>query len=185
MAKWSMAAERGFSLIETLVAFGLLAGVVLGLVHSFAFATRANALARSAAFTSILAAAQIDRIRSLTWTFDAAGTRMTDTTTDLTVSPERAGGVGLTPSPVDALSRNAAGYCDFLDAAGRSLGGGSHPPADAAYVRRWRITPLLENPLDALVVEVRVVRTGDPAGSDRAAASEGRMVSVRFRKAWR
>jgi hypothetical protein len=135
------------------------------------------------AFTSVLAAEQIDRLRSLSLGVDAAGVRVTDTETDLTVSPERGRGVGLTPSPGDALERNIDGYCDFLDRSGRSIGSGSNPPAGTAYVRRWLVEPLAANPLDGLVIQVRVLPLEGATSRTGVAAGEGRMISVRARKA--
>ena len=51
----------------------------------------------------------------------------------------------LTPSPAGALDRNTSGYVDYLDAYGRSLGGGESPPAGTVYVRRWSIERLPAN----------------------------------------
>ena len=134
---------------------------------------------------SVLAAEKMEQLRSLSWGFDRTGAESTDTSADLTVSPERPdGGVGLRHSPADALDRNVDGYCDFLDTTGASLGSGSSPPLNTSYIRRWSVAPLAANPANGLIVQVRVVNraAGDtPAG--RVAVGESRVVSIRARTA--
>lgn len=56
---------------------------------------------------------------------------------------------------------------DYLDASGRSVDGGSQPPASAVYVRRWSVQPLPAAPGDAMVVQVVVTTV---AASRTAAA---------------
>lgn len=146
--------------------------------------TRANADARTTSAAALLAAQKIEQLRSLLWIIDPAGQPASDTTTDLTVFPARADvGAGLTPSPANALTQNATGYCDFLDLSGRSLGGGSNPPVQAAYIRRWSIVPLPSHPADTLVLQVRVTRAGLPATAARS--DDARVVAVKTRKAIR
>jgi type II secretory pathway pseudopilin PulG len=183
MAMRSAANESGFTLPEALVALSVLVTAALGVAHSFVLAIRANDRARSMAMTTILAAEQLDRLRALPWYFDAAGTRITDVDTDLTRSPEQAAGRGLRPSPSDALERNVPGYYDFLDRTGLSIGNGTSPPADTAYVRRWLIEPLATHPLDGLVLHVRVLPALGAASSDRPAVGEARVSTIRARRA--
>jgi type II secretory pathway pseudopilin PulG len=173
---------RGFSLIEALAALALLVTLALGLGHLFILSARTNARARMTSLASILAADQIERLRSLSWAFDAQGLRITDAETDLTVTPERPGGVGLSPSPADALERNIEGYCDFLDSSGRSIGRGGTPPPGTAFIRRWLVEPLAADPTDGLVMQVRVLPIESASGG-RVAAGESRMLAVRARKA--
>ncbi len=181
MLRRSARCEAGFTLAETLVALAIVVTAVLGLVPSFVFATRANERARAMALATVLASEQIDRLRALSWHLDPAGARVSDIDTDLTVVPERVGGRGLTPSPSDALERNVAGHCDFLDRRGRWLSGGTSPPVGTAYVRRWLIEPLAANPADGLVVHVRVMPALGAVSDRRPAADEVRIVTVRAR----
>lgn len=176
--------EPGFTLIEVLVSLSILVTVVLGVAQSFTLAIRSNDRARSMAFTTILAAEQLERLRALSWHFDAAGSRITDLETDLSRSPEQAGGVGLRPSPADALDRNVSGYCDFLNGTGRSIGAGTSPPTGTAYVRRWSIEPLAAHPLDGIVLHVRVLPAQSALSSERPVVGEARVSTVRARRAW-
>ncbi len=176
--------DAGFTLPEVLVAMSLLVVAVTALARLSAVAIRLHAGARDATEASALALQKMEQLRSLAWGFDRAGLRVSDTTTDLTVTPERAtGGRGLQPSPAGSLAANTAGYCEFLDAFGRSLGGGVTMPAGAVYVRRWAIAPLASNPSDTLVLHVVVTRADAPAPKGDAAPGQAALVSVRTRKA--
>jgi hypothetical protein len=94
---------------------------------------------------------------------------------------ELLGETGLGPSPPGALTVNTAGYFDYLDAGGRSLGittiwlAGTAPPG-TAYICRWSISPLPDSPVAAIVLQVLVTRWPDTAGQTR-------LVNVKTRKA--
>jgi len=150
--------SRGFSLIEVVVAMGLLTMVSLGVAQLFAASTRVNIIARGQTSTTMLAEQKMEQIRSLTWGFDTSGEGLpvSDTTSDLTVSPTTQNGSGLNPSPTDSLERNTTGFVDFVDAGGAWVGTGNTPPGTAVYVRRWSIQPLPTNPNNTLVIQVLV-----------------------------
>ena len=134
--------QRGFSLIETVIAVSLLAVGVSALAQVAAAAARASATAHRADAAHLAAREKLEQLRALTFAFDADGTPRTDTTTDLGVTPQSpSGGPGLAISG-DTLLSNTAGYCDFLDAEGQWLGGGTVAPAGALWVRRWSIQPM-------------------------------------------
>ena len=89
---------------------------------------------------------------------------------------ELLGETGLSPSPPGALSENTAGYVDYLDPSGVSLGVMSAtPPLGTAYICRWSIAPLPDSPAAPIVVQVLVTRWPDTAGQTR-------LVSVKTRK---
>lgn len=171
-------AHRGFSLIEVIVALALLLAVVLGLAQVFQYSARANRQAHQLTLASVLARQKLEQLRGLAWTFDASGARISDMQTNTAAMPELAsGGSGLQASPPGALDTNTSGYCDFLDVHGRIVGGGSSVPGDAAWVRRWAIQPLADDPLDTLVLQVRLLSKEsairgfvDPAGLTLATA---------------
>src|SRR5215207_3722562 len=141
------AGDAGFSLVEVLLATTLLTVAIASLAQLFVISTRANTSARLTTFTTVLAQQKMEQLRSLTWGFDSLGLPLTDTSTDITSAIESpSGGRGLTPSPAGALGENTDGYHDFLDVNGQSLGGGTTPPANAIYVRRWTVEPLPTNP---------------------------------------
>ena len=176
--------DRGFTLIEVLAALAILTTSVLGLVQVFTSTRRATTLARRMTVTSTLAAQKLDQLRSLAWTYDAAGVPVGDTQTDTTTAPELpSGGRGLAASPSGSLHANTHGYCDFLDAQGRSLGGGTTPPPEAAYVRRWSIQPLPGDPTDSLVVQVRLL-SRDAANAGAEDPSGVTLTTVRTRLMW-
>jgi hypothetical protein len=181
--------ESGFSILEVLVAVTLTTVAAAGLAQMSALSTRANISARTTTYASVLAQQKMEQLRGLTWGFDVIGLPVTDTTSNLTVVPEdAAGGTGLTQSPESSLAANTEGYCDFVDKFGRPLGGGTTPPAAAAYVRRWSIVPLPTNPDNTIVLQVLVIRLAarrDVATSSAGgrAPDEARLVSVKTRKA--
>jgi prepilin-type N-terminal cleavage/methylation domain-containing protein len=176
--------DRGFSLIEVLVAMMVTTVATVALAQLSVISMRANYVARATTFTTVLAAQKMEQLRALAWASDPSGAEMSDTSTDTTVVPERSsGGTGLSPSPADALVTNTPGYCDFLDANGRTLGGGSTPPANTAYIRRWAIEPLQVPGNDALAFQVRVTpiatRVTGPHGRT---PSEARLFGIKARK---
>jgi prepilin-type N-terminal cleavage/methylation domain-containing protein len=135
--------ERGFTLVEVVVAMALLI-VVGGSVSTALIASRTIAVhEREETIGRIAAQARLATLTSLTFGTvagaDGAAVAVTDTTTDVTADPLGTGGTGLGPSPGDALWRDCAGYVDYLDAMGRSLGTGAVDRSRATYVRRWAI----------------------------------------------
>ena len=191
MAKSSFRNERGFSLIETLVATTIMAVGLASLAQLFLISTKSNQSARLTTTASVLAQQKMEQLRGLVWGFDLLGLPLSDTTSDLTVVPEQPqGGPGLTPSPDGSLQNNVDGYCDFLDGRGQSLGGGSIVPPGTVYVRRWSVEPLPINPNNTLILQVMVTRwrargvaDTETTGSGRRLPDEARVISVKTRKA--
>jgi hypothetical protein len=105
---------------------------VLSIVQLTAFSTRANAHARQISAATLLAADKLEELRA---------------------APD------YSASPPDALQRNAAGFCDFLDAAGRRLGppNATTLPAGAVFLRRWSIRPAGGGLSDPITLEVLTV----------------------------
>jgi prepilin-type N-terminal cleavage/methylation domain-containing protein len=133
----------GFTLVEVLVAMTLI-GVVGLSVSSALVAGRALALQdRAQAIGQVAAQARLAALGSLAFhtiaAADGSPVTVTDTTTDVAADPPGPGGTGLGDSPVDALWTDRAGYVDYLDGSGRSLGAGAGARDRATYVRRWAI----------------------------------------------
>jgi prepilin-type N-terminal cleavage/methylation domain-containing protein len=191
MSAKSNFSSRGFSLVEVLVAMGLLTVVSLGVAQLFALSTRANVIAKGQTSTTAMAQQKLEQLRGLTWGFDLAGQGLpfSDTTTNLSVDPPAHNGSGLNPSPTDSLEQNTVGFVDFLDGAGTWVGTGSNPPASAVYIRRWSIQPLPTNPNNTLVIQVLVTPVVSEATRTESAFTRTRMsgdallVTVRTRKA--
>ena len=162
------AAAGGFTLLEVLVATTLLFVAVAALAGLSLMATRANVTAKTTTLAALLAAQKIEQLRGLAWGYDALKQPRSDP--------------ALAASPPDALTQNTAGYYDFLDASGVSLGGGLAPPAGAAFVRRWSIQPLPSNPANALVFQVLVRRVpASASGPAPVFADEAALTTVRTR----
>jgi prepilin-type N-terminal cleavage/methylation domain-containing protein len=176
-----MRSERGFSLIEVIVATGVLVVALVSLSEVFGMAIRSNIASRATTHATILAQQKLEELRGLTWGFDTEGLPVSDIGTDTTIVPTQAnGGTGLSASPPTALVQNAAGFVDHIDQFGRKLGRGADPPVGAVYTRRWAIEPLPGNP-DTLVIQVRVVRAGT-GHSDNRLPEEARIVTLKTRK---
>jgi prepilin-type N-terminal cleavage/methylation domain-containing protein len=183
--------SRGFSLIEVVIAMGLLTVVSLGVAQVLALTTRSNLMARGATSTTSMAQQKLEELRGLTWGFDlqGQGLPMSDTTTNLSVFPPAHNGSGLNPSPADSLEQNTSGFVDFLDANGVWTGTGSTPPGSAVYIRRWSIVPLPTNPNNTLVVTVLVTPVASEMARVASAFTRTRMagdamlITVRTRKA--
>jgi prepilin-type N-terminal cleavage/methylation domain-containing protein len=185
-----LSGEKGFSLVETLIATTIMTVALAALAQMFALSTRNNQSARSTTFAATLAQQKMEQLRSLTWGFDVLGLPVTDLTTDIANMPPIDGeGTGLSPSPSDSLRRNYEGFCDFLDAYGQSLGTGTEPPENAMYIRRWLVEPLPANPNNTIVLQVMVTvrrnrgNADGAGGTDKRLPDEARIVSVKTRKA--
>src|SRR5262245_7457863 len=181
--------DAGFSLVEVLVATGLLAGALVALAQLFAISQKSNKIARSGTFTEILAEQKMEQLRSLAWGFDPLGLPVSDTSTDTATSPEKlTGGKGLSPSPSNTLQANTDGYVDYLDANGKLLGdGGTVIPDGTVFIRRWFVEPLPTNPNNTLILQVLVTRSTNRGtadlGSVRRLPEEARLITVKTRKA--
>ena len=147
----------GFTLIETLVAVALLAGLAAGLARVVVVASRAVRIGAADSVATFAATQKLEELRSLEWSFDSrTGARVTDTTTDLAQPGSRGGGVGLRPSPAGAMEAALPGYVDYLDASGAWIGTGAEPQPGTVYVRRWAVATHESNQ-DLLVLQVAVI----------------------------
>ena len=181
--------ERGFSLVETIVATGLMAGAVAFLGQMFAIAVADNSSSRAGTFVAVLAEQKLEQLRGLTWGFDNLGLPLTDVATNTAVYPPNpTTGTGLSPSPSGSLRSNIDGYVDYLDQFGRTLGGGSTVPVRAVYIRRWSVEPLPTNPNNTIIIQVMVTKSRDRGTADtedggvRRLRDEARLMSVKTRK---
>jgi hypothetical protein len=170
-----------------MIATMLLLTGVIATAEMFVVATRGNVSAHRGTYTATLAQEKLEQLRGLTWGFDEIGLPVNDYTTNLAVEPPANDGVGLSPSPANALSSNVNGYVDYVDRFGLTLGGGPVAPPNTVYVRRWSVEPLPTNPNNTLVLQVLVFAVGDRADQgdgpvlDRV-KDEARLVSVKTRK---
>jgi type II secretory pathway pseudopilin PulG len=180
--------EAGFSLVEAIVAAGLMAGALASLGQMLAISVANNRSARAGSDATVLALQKMEQLRGLTWGVDVSGLPISDTRTD-TAAPieEPTGGTGLSLSPGNTLTSSTNGWVDYVDQSGNALGGGIEAPGGAVYVRRWAIEPLAASPSDTIVIRVLVRPIGGREGASRPSAArwpdEARLVSIKTRKA--
>lgn len=149
----------GFTLIEVLIATTLLVSIAIGVGQLMMIGVRAGWAARAQTAAAVLAAAKIEQLRSLPWTYEPIPgviVPRTDYAANLNVDPPSDGGPGLAPSPPGTLAANRPPYVDYLDAEGRWVGNGPSPPPGAVFVRRWAIAPLQADPFRTVVFSVLV-----------------------------
>jgi type II secretory pathway pseudopilin PulG len=186
--------ESGFSLIEVLLATGLMAFALVSLAQLFALSTRNNVSARYSTLASMLAEQKMEQLRALTWGFDLLNLPLSDLSTNVAAfeatgdcpAANAGAGVGLTPSPSNTLQANVDGYVDYVDENGCGLGGGTVSPANTVYIRRWSVEPLPTNPNNTLILQVLVTPRFDRGtandGSVTRLPDEARLISVKTRK---
>lgn len=131
----------GFTLVETVVATGVLVTALAGLAQLFALSARSaqDAGNQSAALTA--AQGQIEFMRSLVFSYGPAGEALTD--------------AGLAPSGGGSISEDIRGFVDYLDVAGEPVDVGQ-PGHGAVWTRRWQMTPIDLFAPEALAIEVCV-----------------------------
>jgi len=153
--------DRGFTIIEVLVALTLIAIAAAGVADLCAIAIRSTRDARDETMATLLAGQKIEQLQSASWS-----------STDLMLSPP------------DTLASSVPGYAEYFDRHGRLLGGGAAPPPDAVYVRRWSIAAPSSGSPDTRVVRVLVATTVrasqiGPAGPRARQAGEALVVALR------
>ncbi len=148
---------RGFTLVETLIATGLLVTAIAGLAQLFALSVRFTRDAGQ--FGVALAGAQdkLEAFRALRFGYDEGGQSVTD--------PR------LNASPIDSLSADVEGSVDWLDASGAVL-----PDARRSeYVRRWRVIVIRADEPETIAIDVCVfnIRSAnrDPHHADACLAT--------------
>jgi prepilin-type N-terminal cleavage/methylation domain-containing protein len=177
--------ERGFTLIEVLIAMFLLAAVALLLADLTCRAVNVTDRARRQALMATMAVERIEQLKGLTWGLGeaTAAAPVSDTGTDLSGPSPSSGGGGLGTSPLDALVVSQPGYADFADRRGNWMGAGASPPAGAAFVRRWRIARVPAT-ADCLAIEVLVDVVDDVARrAGKPTVAAVRVTTVKARKA--
>lgn len=129
---------RGFTLVETLIAIGLLVTAVAGLSQLFAQCVRLTKDSGQFGVALVGAQDKLEWFRALRYAYDAAGAALTD--------------ARLGPSPKTTLSEDVDGFVDWLDATGETRA----EARGAEYVRRWRITEIAADEPSAIVIDVCV-----------------------------
>ena len=129
----------GFTLLETVVATGVLVTALAGLAQLFGLTARSTRDAGDQG--AVLSAAQdkIETLRSLAFGYGPLGEAVTDT--------------ALAPSGSGSLADDTAGFVDYLGADGTPVDV-DRDGHGAVWTRRWRITAFDAFVPEALVIEV-------------------------------
>ena len=150
-----MRVERGTTLVEAVVAVGLLAGAVVAMAGLASLAVRTSTLAREQSFAAILALQKMEALAR--------------------------GAASAPASPPGAWAVETAAFVEHLDARGRPVAAG----ARGVFARRWSVVPLPADPgLVSIQVAVAPCRPaeGEP-GCGRSPAL-ARLATIRSRTAW-
>ena len=126
-------AERGTTLIETIIATSLLLVVMIGLLSMAALATMyTENHGHLEARTTEYAQDKIEQLLALVYT---------DAVSDTVIFPAGpTGGTGLAVGGGTNTAAPVNGYVDWLAQNGDLLGGGTAPPANWFYERVWQVT---------------------------------------------
>jgi hypothetical protein len=145
----SLFSSRGLTLVEVVVATGVLVTVLAGLAQLLAVTSRRLADVGQTAVADAAAGQKLEGLLTAPWTVDAAGAPVS--------SP------ALETSPAGSLQNDTADYVDYLDEHG-ALAAGADAARGGAYVRRWSVRPTTPVDPDTLALEVCVFRAGGPHG---------------------
>jgi len=137
-------AAHGFTLVEVLVAAGLVIVALATLAGLGLQSARASLAAAASTDAATFASARLEQLTACD---------------------------GLVPSPPGTLEANVSGYVDHVDRRGLVVGTARRPPGDAVYTRRWSIQPWAAGGDGRLVL--RVVVAPRAAALGRAVAGPG------------
>jgi len=155
----------GFTLLETVVATGILVTALAGIAQLLALSVRTTRDAGSQAAALTAAEDKIEALRALALTFDPVGAPVTDP--------------GLALRSSVSLDQDTVGLVDHVDAAGVVVDA-DLDDSGAVFTRRWRLTPIDLFVPEALVIEVCVFRW--PSGDLPLRAAEACLATVRVRQ---
>lgn len=131
-------ARGGVSLLEVVVAAGVLATVLTGVVPLVTTAVQASARSRVQVLAARLAASRLSELESLAHARTSIAL-ISDQVSRLDTPAMAMGGPGLLPAGLSTLDEPPAGWSDQLDAEGRYLAGGAGPVPGARFSRRWAV----------------------------------------------
>jgi type II secretory pathway component PulJ len=154
---------EGFTLLETVVATGILVTALAGIAQLFMLAARTTRQSGAHGVALVAAQAKLETLRSLQLAYGPAGEQLTDR--------------ALEASPSRSLLLDIADYFDALDETGGVVEG---EEGEAMFTRRWAITPIDHQEPEAVVIEVCVFRA--PADGVRPVAEEACLATIRSRQ---
>ena len=155
----------GFTLLETVVATGVLVTALAGIAQLVALSVRSTRDAGSQAAALVVAQDKIERLRSLQYGYGPLGEPLTDP--------------GIVHTAAQSLEQDTAGAVDFVTDQGEVVDVNATPHG-AIFTRRWRVTPVDNFVPDAIAVEVCVFRW--PADGLSSATALSCLATVRARQ---
>lgn len=161
-------AQRGSSLLEAVIAAGVLATVLTGILPLATTAVAGSAAARVDLMTAHLARQRLAQLQALTHLRGVLGV-VVDVEARLDGAEAfAAGGAGLSPTGLAPFQVSTAPLVDWLDEHGGWQAAGADPPPGARYRRRWGI--LAPAPAGCLSLWVEVTPLGPDAAHRMAHA---------------
>ena len=153
----------GFTLIETVVATGILITTLVGIAQLLALSIGSTRDGGVQGAALIAAQDKIEELRSLAFTYGPLSEPIT--------------AAGLAPASGQSLAEDTPGFVDLLDHEGGVVAG---EVRGAAFTRRWRITAIDHLQPEALAVEVCVFRW--PAMAQAPLSADVCLATVRARQ---
>jgi type II secretory pathway pseudopilin PulG len=151
----------GFTLLETLIATGILVTAIAGIFQLVLASVRSTREGGLHGTALVAAQDKLEHLRSLPFGYDLAGVPITSE--------------ALAPSQSQSLSEDIDGFVDFIDGDGRVS-----DDASGVFTRRWRITPIDQLTPEALAIEVCVFRS--PADGLTPSSADACLATVRARQ---
>ena len=139
MPAFSPSASRGASLLEAVIAAGLLATVLTSILPLVTVAVAGTAATRTDLMASHLARQRLSQLQALTHLRTAAGVIADDQSRLDQADLFTAGGPGLIATGPATLATSTPSWVDWLDERGAWRSAGAQPPPGARYRRRWGI----------------------------------------------
>jgi type II secretory pathway pseudopilin PulG len=158
----SIHSSRGFTLVETIVATGILVTALAGVAQLLILGAQLTRQANVSGQALIAAQDKLESLRGLPFGYDEVGGKST--------AP------AIQPSPYSSLAENAPPYVDWIDPSGAPL----TDSRGAAFVRRWRIDTLDDATPDAITIEVCVFRAS--TGETDIGGAEACLSTIRTRQ---
>lgn len=157
-----LALPRGFTLVETLVATGILVTALAGIAQLFILSTHLTRQANTAGAALVAAQDKLETLIAAPFDYDSTGGVVTD--------------AGLELSPPSSLDEDIDPFVDWIDASGAP----SDTADDSVFVRRWRVSAMSSGAPDSVGVEVCVFRM--PADGVTARAADACLSTIRTRQ---
>ena len=149
-------------MFETIVATGILVTALAGIAQLFVLSTHLTRRASASGVALVAAQDKLESLRGQTFSYSDEGASLTAS--------------ALQTSPSTSLDEDVEANVDWLDTAGHV----SDTAAGAAFVRRWRISPIAESPPETIAIEVCVFKA--PVGDADHRAADACLSAIRTRQ---